>query len=207
MKQSAGNRRQFHHGRRLPVGSDGRSGLLVMPGHHAAVGVRLQDVRSPARSWAKVAGAAVERGSLRRAWGFVLVHEIGALDRRFGLERYREARLCPLASPLGRARDGSSDPRLLAAERGRKAHICRCRFASERHMLARLGDAGVAMGEPLGFAEDREGYEFMLKALGAPPAPIPSGTTRSARVRRPPNEAGNSAGPLSARPPIAALPL
>jgi transposase len=44
--------------------------------------------------------------------------------------------------------------------------------ASERHMLARLDDAGVAMGKPLGFAEDREGYEFMLKALGAPPVLI-----------------------------------
>ena len=44
--------------------------------------------------------------------------------------------------------------------------------ASERHMLARLDDTGVAMGKPLGFAEDREGYEFMLKALGAPPVLI-----------------------------------
>ena len=42
--------------------------------------------------------------------------------------------------------------------------------ASERHMLARLDDAGTAIGKPLGFAEDREGYDLMLKSLGAPPA-------------------------------------
>lgn len=41
--------------------------------------------------------------------------------------------------------------------------------ASERHMLARLDDAGAAIGKPLAIAEDREGYEALLKALGAPP--------------------------------------
>jgi transposase len=41
--------------------------------------------------------------------------------------------------------------------------------ASERHVLARLDDAGVAIGKPLAIAEDREGYELMLKSLGAPP--------------------------------------
>jgi transposase len=42
--------------------------------------------------------------------------------------------------------------------------------ASERHMLARLDEAGAAIGKPFGFAEDREGYDVMLEALGAPPA-------------------------------------
>lgn len=44
--------------------------------------------------------------------------------------------------------------------------------ASERHMLARLDDAGAAIGKPLAIAEDREGYELMLKALGPPPVLI-----------------------------------
>lgn len=44
--------------------------------------------------------------------------------------------------------------------------------ASERHVLARLDDAGAAVGKPLAIPEDREGYELMLKALGAPPVLI-----------------------------------
>jgi transposase len=44
--------------------------------------------------------------------------------------------------------------------------------ASERHMLARLDEAGAAVGKPLAIPEDREGYELMLKALGAPPVLI-----------------------------------
>ncbi len=42
--------------------------------------------------------------------------------------------------------------------------------AAERHMLARLDDAGATIGKPLAITEDRDGYEVLLKALGAPPA-------------------------------------
>ena len=45
-------------------------------------------------------------------------------------------------------------------------------IASERHMLARLDDAGVAVGKPLAITEDREGYDNLLKALGPPPVLI-----------------------------------
>jgi transposase len=43
-------------------------------------------------------------------------------------------------------------------------------IASERHVLARLDDSGAPVGKPIGFAEDRAGYDTMLKALGEPPA-------------------------------------
>lgn len=42
--------------------------------------------------------------------------------------------------------------------------------AAERHVLARLDDAGQPVGKPLAFTEDRDGYEALLKALGTPPA-------------------------------------
>jgi transposase len=42
-------------------------------------------------------------------------------------------------------------------------------IASERHVLARLGDAGEPVGEPLAFSEDRAGYDA---ALGPPPVLI-----------------------------------
>ncbi len=42
-------------------------------------------------------------------------------------------------------------------------------IASERHMLARLDDAGVPVGKPMPIAEDRAGYDALLKALGEPP--------------------------------------
>jgi transposase len=42
--------------------------------------------------------------------------------------------------------------------------------ASETHALARLDAAGAPVGRPVAFAEDREGYDTLLKALGAPPA-------------------------------------
>jgi transposase len=44
--------------------------------------------------------------------------------------------------------------------------------ASERHMLARLDDAGAAVGKPVAITEDREGYDNLIKALGAPPVLI-----------------------------------
>jgi transposase len=43
-------------------------------------------------------------------------------------------------------------------------------IASERHVLARLDDSGAPVGKPIGFTEDRGGYDTMLKALGEPPA-------------------------------------
>lgn len=42
-------------------------------------------------------------------------------------------------------------------------------IASERHVLARLDDSGAPLGKPIGFAEDRAGYDTMLQALGEPP--------------------------------------
>jgi transposase len=44
--------------------------------------------------------------------------------------------------------------------------------AAERHMLARLDEAGASIGKPLAITEDRDGYEALLKALGEPPALI-----------------------------------
>lgn len=41
--------------------------------------------------------------------------------------------------------------------------------ASERHTLARLDDTGTPIGNPVAIAEDREGYDTLLKALGPPP--------------------------------------
>jgi transposase len=45
-------------------------------------------------------------------------------------------------------------------------------IASERHVLARLDDAGAAIGKPLTITEDREGYDALLRALGPPPVLI-----------------------------------
>jgi transposase len=42
--------------------------------------------------------------------------------------------------------------------------------AAERHVLARLDDAGAPIGRPLPFAEDRDGHDALLRALGPPPA-------------------------------------
>ena len=42
--------------------------------------------------------------------------------------------------------------------------------ASERHTLARLDEAGGAIGGPIVVAEGREGYDALLRALGPPPA-------------------------------------
>ena len=42
-------------------------------------------------------------------------------------------------------------------------------IASERHMLARLDDAGAPLGKPTPITEDRSGYDTLLKALGPPP--------------------------------------
>jgi len=42
-------------------------------------------------------------------------------------------------------------------------------IASERHVLARLDDAGEPVGKPLPFTEDRAGYDAALAALGPPP--------------------------------------
>jgi transposase len=42
-------------------------------------------------------------------------------------------------------------------------------IASERHTLARLDDSGTSIGKPIAITEDREGYDVLLKALGAPP--------------------------------------
>lgn len=41
--------------------------------------------------------------------------------------------------------------------------------ASERHMLARLDPHGAPIGKPIPIAEDRAGYDALLKALGEPP--------------------------------------
>ncbi len=43
-------------------------------------------------------------------------------------------------------------------------------IASERHVLARLDDAGAAIGKPITITEDRTGYDALLAALG--PAPV-----------------------------------
>jgi transposase len=45
-------------------------------------------------------------------------------------------------------------------------------IASERHMLARLDDQGAPIGKPMPIAEDRAGYDILLKALGAAPVLI-----------------------------------
>jgi transposase len=45
-------------------------------------------------------------------------------------------------------------------------------IASERHMLARLDEAGAPIGKPIAIAEDRAGYDILLAALGPPPALI-----------------------------------
>ena len=42
-------------------------------------------------------------------------------------------------------------------------------IAAERHMLARLDAEGRPIGKPIAISEDREGYETLLRALGAPP--------------------------------------
>ena len=41
--------------------------------------------------------------------------------------------------------------------------------ASERHVLARLDARGVQIGKPVPIAEDREGYDTLLRLLGPPP--------------------------------------
>ena len=43
-------------------------------------------------------------------------------------------------------------------------------IASERHVLARLDDAGAAIGKPITITEDRAGYDALMAALG--PAPV-----------------------------------
>ena len=43
-------------------------------------------------------------------------------------------------------------------------------IASERHVLARLDDAGAAIGKPIIITEDRDGYDALLRALG--PGPV-----------------------------------
>ena len=45
-------------------------------------------------------------------------------------------------------------------------------IASERHVLARLDDAGGAIGKPITISEDRAGYHALLAALGPPPVLI-----------------------------------
>lgn len=45
-------------------------------------------------------------------------------------------------------------------------------IASERHVLARLDDAGAAIGKPSTITEDRTGYDALLAALGPPPVLI-----------------------------------
>lgn len=45
-------------------------------------------------------------------------------------------------------------------------------IASERHMLARLDDAGAPLGPPVAISEDRAGHQAALAALGPPPALI-----------------------------------
>lgn len=43
-------------------------------------------------------------------------------------------------------------------------------IASERHLLARLDDAGVPLGKPVPITEDRENYAKLIEWLGPPPA-------------------------------------
>ncbi|MDO9500799.1 IS110 family transposase [Falsiroseomonas sp.] len=45
-------------------------------------------------------------------------------------------------------------------------------IASERHVLARLDDAGAALGKPITITEDRAGYDALLAALAPPPVLI-----------------------------------
>jgi transposase len=45
-------------------------------------------------------------------------------------------------------------------------------IASERHVLARLDDAGAAIGKPITITEDRAGYDALLAALAPPPVLI-----------------------------------
>jgi len=45
-------------------------------------------------------------------------------------------------------------------------------IASERNVLARLDDAGAAIGKPNTITEDRAGYDTLLAALAPPPVPI-----------------------------------
>jgi len=45
-------------------------------------------------------------------------------------------------------------------------------IASERHVLARLDEAGAAIGKPITITEDRAGYDALLKSLGPPPVLI-----------------------------------
>lgn len=45
-------------------------------------------------------------------------------------------------------------------------------IASERHVLARLDEAGSAIGKPITITEDRTGYDALLTALGPPPVLI-----------------------------------
>lgn len=45
-------------------------------------------------------------------------------------------------------------------------------IASVRHVLARLDDAGAAIGKPITITEDREGYDALLRALDPPPVLI-----------------------------------
>lgn len=45
-------------------------------------------------------------------------------------------------------------------------------IASERHVLARLDDAGAAIGKPITITEERTGYDALLAALGPPPVLI-----------------------------------
>lgn len=42
--------------------------------------------------------------------------------------------------------------------------------ASERHVLARLDSSGKAIGRPIAFGEDQDGYRRLAEALGPPPA-------------------------------------
>jgi transposase len=43
-------------------------------------------------------------------------------------------------------------------------------IASERHVLARLDSSGKAIGRPIAFGEDQDGYRRLAEALGPPPA-------------------------------------
>lgn len=45
-------------------------------------------------------------------------------------------------------------------------------IASERHVLARLDDAGAPIGKPISFTEDRAGYDALLAALAPTPVLI-----------------------------------
>ena len=77
---------------------------------HSAPGARSADPITPARNFT-THRAAPRLRSMSGCWkrvavaraGFVLVCDIGALDRRSALERYAEARPCPLASSLEQA--------------------------------------------------------------------------------------------------------